>query len=99
MVLYGIHAVAVLQNRGGCEGCNCNVDSSLPKGTECGKVNGVSWVVTARDPGLVLLCKEARAMDDANTNVNDVIIGDGMLGKVGNCSSPELVRNKELKPL
>jgi hypothetical protein len=38
-------------------------------------------------------------MDDANTNVNDVIIGDGMLGKVGNCSSPELVRNKELKPL
>jgi hypothetical protein len=35
----------------------------------------------------------------ANTDVNDVIIGNEMLGKVGKCSSPEQVRNKEFKPL
>ncbi len=32
-------------------------------------------------------------MDDGNTNVDDVIVRDGNLGKVGKRSSPEQVRN------
>ncbi len=87
----------MLHGRGGHEGRN--VDGGLPKGTECGKVHGVGWVLAKRDPGLVLLHKEARAMDYANTNVNDVIVGDGMLGKVGKRSSLEQARDKEFKPL
>jgi hypothetical protein len=31
-----------------------------------------------RYPGLVLICKEARVMDDANTDVDDVIVRDGL---------------------
>jgi hypothetical protein len=38
-------------------------------------------------------------MDDANGDVNDVIVGNGMLGKVGKCSSPEQAWDKEFKPL
>jgi hypothetical protein len=56
---------------------------------ECGKVHVVGWVITTRDPGLVLLREEASSMDDANANVNDVIVRNGMLGKIGKCSSPE----------
>ncbi len=66
---------------------------------ECGEVHCVGWAVAAHDPGLVLLHEKARAMDDANTNVDNVIIGDGMLGKVGKRCSPEQACNKELKPL
>jgi hypothetical protein len=66
---------------------------------ECGKVHVVGWVITARDPGLVLLCNEASSMDDANADVNDVIVGNGMLGKVDECSSPEQARDKEFEPL
>ncbi len=77
----------MLQGQGGCEGRN--VDRGLPKGEECGTVHVVGWVIAVRDPGLVLLRKEAGLMDDANANVNDVIVGNGMLGKVGKCSSPE----------
>ncbi len=77
----------MLQGRGGHEGCN--VDGGLPKGTECSKVHVIGWVIAARDPGLVLIRKEASSMDEANANVDDVIIGNGMLGKVGECSSPE----------
>ncbi len=51
-----------------------------PKSTECSKVYCVGWVVAAPDPGLVFFHKEVRAMDDMNTNVNDVIVRDGMLG-------------------
>ncbi len=87
----------MLQGRGGHEGHD--VDGGLPKGTECGKLHVIGWVITACDPGLVLLCEEASLMDDANANVNYVIIRNGMLGKVGECSSPEQVRNKEFKPL
>ncbi len=76
----------MLQGRGGREGCN--VDGSLQKGTECGKVHCVGWVIATCDPGLVLLRKEAPAMEDTNTYVNNVIIGEGMLGKVGKHSSP-----------
>jgi hypothetical protein len=38
-------------------------------------------------------------MDDANANVNNVIVGDGMLGEDGKCCSPEQMRNKNFKPL
>ncbi len=38
----------------------------------------VGWVVAMRYPGLVLICKEARVMDDANTDVDDVIVRDGL---------------------
>ncbi len=38
-------------------------------------------------------------MNDTNTNINNVIVGAGMLGKVGKRSSPEQVRNKEFEPL
>ncbi len=96
IILYGIHAVAMLQGRGGCEGCN--VDGGLPKGMECGKVHVMGWVVAVHDPGLVFLCKEASLVDDANTNADDVIIRDGMLGKVGKRSSPEQACDKEFKP-
>jgi hypothetical protein len=61
----------MLQGRGGREGRN--VDGGLLKDTEYGKVHCVDWVVAARDPGLVPLCKEACAMDDMNTNVNNVL--------------------------
>ncbi len=77
----------MLQGRGGHEGCN--VDDGLLKGTECGKVHVIGWVIAAHDLGFVLLHKEASSMDDANAYVNNVIIGNGMLGKVGKCSSPE----------
>jgi hypothetical protein len=81
IVLYNVLAISVLQGQGRNEGCN--VDGSLPKGTECGKVHCVGWVVAARDPGLIFFHKEAHAMDDTNTDVNDVIVRDGMLGEVG----------------
>ncbi len=71
----------MLQGRGGRKGQN--VDGGLPKGTECSKVHVIGWVIAACDSGLVLLCKEASTIDDANVNVNDVIIRNGMLGKVG----------------
>ncbi len=77
----------MLQVRGGREGRN--VDGVLPKRMECGKVHVIGWVIAAHDPGLVLLHKEAPFMDDVNADVNDVIIGNGMLGKVGKCSSQE----------
>ncbi len=77
----------MLQGRGGREGCS--VDGGLPNGMECGKVRVIGWVIAMHDPGLVLLCKEASSMDDLNANVNDVIVGNGMLGKVGKCSSTE----------
>ncbi len=77
----------MLRGHGGREGRN--VDSSLPKGMECGKVHVIGWFITACDPGLLLLCKEASLMDDMNADVDNVIIGNGMLDEVGKCSSPE----------
>jgi hypothetical protein len=97
IVLLGLHAIAVLQGWEGLEGRN--IDGSLPKGMECGKVQVVGWVIAAHDPGFVILGKEASLVDDTNTNVHDVIICDGMLGVVGKRSSPEQVRNKEFKLL
>ncbi len=70
-----------------------NVDGSFPKGTERGKVHHVSRGVAAWNPGLVFFCKETCAIDAMNTNVNNVIIGDGMLGKVGKHCSPEKAHN------
>ncbi len=35
-----------------------------------------------RDPGLVHLPNEARSIDAANTDVDNIIVGDGMLGEV-----------------
>jgi hypothetical protein len=87
----------MLWGRGGHE--ERNVDGGFLNGMECGEVHCVGWAVAAHDPGLVLLHEKARAMDDANTNVDNVIIGDGMLGKVGKRCSPEQACNKELKPL
>jgi hypothetical protein len=58
----------MLRGRGGCE--EHNVDGGLPKGTECGKVHVVGWVITTRDPVLVLLRKEASSIDDANADVS-----------------------------
>ncbi len=87
----------MLQGWGGCEGRN--VDGGLPKDTECNKVHVVGCVIAAHDPGLVSLWEEVSLMDDAKTNNNDVIVGDGMLGKVGKHSSPEQAHNKEFKPL
>ncbi len=77
----------MLQGRSGRKGRN--VDGGLPKGTECSKVHVIGWVIATHDPGLVLLRKEASLMDDANANVNNVIVGNGMLGEVGKCSSSE----------
>ncbi len=66
---------------------------------ECGKVHVVGWVISTRDPGLVFLNKEASSVDDGNTNVDNVIVRDGMLGKVDKGSSPEQAHSKELEPL
>ncbi len=64
------------------------------------KVHVVGWVIAARDSGLALLHKEASLMDDADVDVNYVMIRNGMLGKVGKRCSPEQARNKkEFKPL
>jgi hypothetical protein len=52
-----------------------------------------------RDLGLVFLCKEATLVDDVNTDVNDVIVGDEMLGKAGKHSSLEQALDKEFDPL
>ena len=38
-------------------------------------------------------------MDDVHADVNNVIVGNEMLGEVGKCSSPEQARSKEFKPL
>ncbi len=97
IVLDGVHAIAVLRGWGGHEGRN--VDDGLPKGTECGKVHVVGWVIFARDPGLVLLREEASLMDDMNADVNNVLVGIGMLDKVGKCSSLEQAHDKEFEPL
>ncbi len=43
--------------------------------------------------------KEANTMDDASAHVDNVIIGNGMLGNVGKCSSPEQACNKEFEHL
>jgi hypothetical protein len=38
-------------------------------------------------------------MDDVNVDVNDVIVRNGMLGKVGKGSPPEQAHDKEFEPL
>ncbi len=48
---------------------------------------------------VIQVCKEASLIDDSNANVNNVIVGNGMLGKFGKCSSPEQAHNKVFKPL
>ncbi len=77
----------MLRGRGGREGHN--VDSGLPKGTKCSKIHVIDWVIAGHDPGFVLLRKEASPMDYANAYVDYIIVGNGMLGKVGKCSSLE----------
>ncbi len=87
IVLCGAHAVAVLQGWDGCE--QRNVDGGFPKGMERGKVDCVGWGVVTCNPDLVFFCKEACAMDDMNADVDNVIVGDGVLGKVGKRCSPK----------
>ncbi len=87
----------MLRGRGGCEGCN--VDGGPPKGMECSKVHVVGWVIAVPDPCPVFFREEASSVDDANANVGDVIVENGMLGEVGKCSSPEQVCNKEFELL
>jgi hypothetical protein len=87
IVLNGVHAITMLRGRGGYEGCN--VDSSFPKETECGKVQVVGWVIATRESGFVLLRKEASLMDGVNAYVGYVIVGNWMLGEVGKCCSLE----------
>jgi hypothetical protein len=87
----------MLQGWGGCQGRNA--DGGLPKGKECGKVHIVGWVVAARDPGIVFFCKEACVVDDVSTDINDVIVRDGMLDEVGKRISLEQARNKEFELL
>ncbi len=96
-VLYSVHAVAVLRGQGGRE--RHNADNGSPKGTEHSKVHCVGWVVATRNPGLVFFRKEAHAMDDTNTDVDDVIVGNGMLGEVDKRCSPEQACDKEIKSL
>jgi hypothetical protein len=86
-VLYGVHTVAVVQ--GGDVHKRRNVDGGFPKARERGKVHCVGWLVAACNPGFVFFCKDACATNDTNTDVNDVIFRDGMLGKVGKRCSPE----------
>ncbi len=69
------------------------------KFNKCSKVHVVGWVIAAHDPGLVFLREEASLVDDANTNVDNIIVKDGMLGEVGERRSTEQARNKEFEPL
>ena len=52
------------------------------KETECGKAHQVVDIVAMCDPRLVFFGKEAGAMEDADPNVNDVVIGDGIFGEI-----------------
>jgi hypothetical protein len=97
IVLYGVHVVAMLQ--GWCGRERRNVDGGFPKGTERSKVHCVCQVVTACNPGLIFFHKEACAMYDLNTYVNNVIVGDGLLGEVGKQCSLEQACNKEFESL
>ncbi len=93
----GCECITVLRGWDGSE--QQNNDGGYPKGTERGEVHRVGRGVAAYNPGLVFFRKEACAMDDTNTNVNNVIIRDGMLGKVGKCCFPEKACNKQLESL
>jgi hypothetical protein len=61
----------MLQGWGGRE--RRNVDGGFLKGTKCGKAICVYWFVAMCNPGLIFFPEEACAMDDTNTNINDVI--------------------------
>jgi hypothetical protein len=60
---------------------------------------GLVGVSLCENLGLVFFRKEACAMDDPNTNVNNVIVGDGMLGEVGKYCSPGEAHDKQFESL
>ncbi len=80
IVLGGCHAVSTLQRWGGSE--RCDVHCHFPEGTECGKAHRVCGVIATRDPRLIFFGKEAGAMEDADPDVDNVVVGDGILGEI-----------------
>ena len=78
IVFGGSHAVAMLRRRGSCE--SGDVDCRFPEDTEGGEGHVVGGVVASRDPCFVFLGEEAGAMQDADADVDDVVVGDGILG-------------------
>ncbi len=65
---------------GGGEGCN--IYCVCPKGAEGGEVVRLRGIVAVENPSFVLLCEETRSMEDADADVDDVIVIDGVLCKV-----------------
>ena len=62
------------------------------------KTHRVGGVVATRDPRFVL-GKEAGAMKDMDADVDDVVIGDGIFGKICKGGTAKKACNKEFKPL
>ena len=87
----------MLGRRGGRE--SGNVDSRLPETTERSKVHCIGGVVTMHDPCIVFFGKEAGTMKDVDADVNDVVVGDLILGKIEECGTRKVARDKELKTL
>ena len=64
-------------------GSECgDVHRRIPECTEGSKVHGVCGVVTSRDPCFIFFGKEAGAMEDADSDIDDVGVGDGILGEI-----------------
>ena len=77
IVFGGRHAVAMLRRWGGSE-CG-DVHRRLPECTEGSEVHGVRGM---RDPRFIFFGEEAGAMEDADFDIDDVGVGDGILGEI-----------------
>ena len=72
-------------------------------GGECHDVHGqghrVVGVVATGDPCFILLGEEASAMEHAYPDVNNVVVEDGILGKIFEGGALKKASNEELKSL
>ena len=71
--------------------------ASPQKTVECCEVHGVVCVVASFDPHFAFFHKEASAMEDTNADINNVLVGDGMLGELGERRATEEACNEQLE--
>jgi len=64
---------------------------------ECCEVHGVVCVVASFDPHFAFFHKEASAMEDTNADINNVFVGDGMLGELDERRATEEACNEQLE--
>ncbi len=59
-----------------------DVHRRLPECTEGSEVHGVRGIVASHDPRFIFFSEEAGAMEDADSDIDDVGVGDGILGEI-----------------